>query len=586
MEEEWSLTPPESSSSDEWSTTPPETTAVVEPSEGSLKKVADVTVESIKRNFLPQSGKVDQNLLDPIFGRSKAVAGDIYNNLKEQLMDTKSIKNFINKASDKPQIQYNQQVNDALTNVNPGLGMAHRIIGSVSQKELAKQGVSIGIDMAAGAVADAAIGVGSLQARIAQMNGSAERNLERKVVDEFRKAVRIKLPKNPNASDITKANSNIFSGIKNLFKNRDQVMNFTNEDGIVENRLPKNLYEVSQAVQNAKQLAYQNYSSLSKESQQFISGDEIGNFLRDELKDKIYQSPNFDGARRHIETLIKGYKGKKFDFSTSERIVSELVKGTFSGLKGSGEARLIAEVDGKLGKFLVEKIDDTVSKIPNQYSSFRNDYRVLRKLENDVTRAANSALPRSEVGHFGEYLQLFSVRDIVEGIGQTVSGNPGHGIRNVIKGLGAEALVRGVRAKNDPNRIIANAFSKYEEGLNQHVAETGMEQIYKSVKSFFNEEGKLKSNLLKPKEEVPSVISYINKANEKVYTKLQPGEFSVLKDEVKNIPKAARGESQIHLDAITERLKTSGSREVSRDEFIQGHSQASKIFNKLPRKAN
>lgn len=78
-----------------------------------------------------------------------------------------------------------------------------------------------------------------------------------------------------------------------------------------------------------------------------------------------------------------------------------------------------------------------------------------------------------------------------------------------------------------------------------------------------------------------SVISYINKDGEKVFTRLTPKELSVIKNEIKNIPQAEKGVSQIHLDAITPRQIEAGGKEVSRAEFIQGHPQAKNVFENV-----
>lgn len=84
-------------------------------------------------------------------------------------------------------------------------------------------------------------------------------------------------------------------------------------------------------------------------------------------------------------------------------------------------------------------------------------------------------------------------------------------------------------------------------------------------------------------QEAGSVISYI-KNGKKVFTKLTPAELNILKDEVANIPKAAKGVSQIHLDAITPNLKKAGT-EISRAEFISGHPQVASVFKTASEKA-
>lgn len=74
-----------------------------------------------------------------------------------------------------------------------------------------------------------------------------------------------------------------------------------------------------------------------------------------------------------------------------------------------------------------------------------------------------------------------------------------------------------------------------------------------------------------------SVISYVNAKGEKIITRLTKKELEILSDEIRTIPQAPKGESQIHLDADTPTLREVG-KEVSREEFIAGHSQAKDVF--------
>lgn len=89
-----------------------------------------------------------------------------------------------------------------------------------------------------------------------------------------------------------------------------------------------------------------------------------------------------------------------------------------------------------------------------------------------------------------------------------------------------------------------------------------------------------------PKEplDATSVASYIDKNGVKVTTRLSKRELEVLADEIRTIPVAKDGNSQIHLDAETpvlkDAVKDGTAREVSRDEFIAGHPQAKEVFDK------
>lgn len=76
-----------------------------------------------------------------------------------------------------------------------------------------------------------------------------------------------------------------------------------------------------------------------------------------------------------------------------------------------------------------------------------------------------------------------------------------------------------------------------------------------------------------------SVISYVDKSGKKVFTRLTKDELKFLTNEVKNIPRQPEGESQVHLDAITPNLLKHG-KEITREEFVKGHSQVKVLFEK------
>jgi len=81
-------------------------------------------------------------------------------------------------------------------------------------------------------------------------------------------------------------------------------------------------------------------------------------------------------------------------------------------------------------------------------------------------------------------------------------------------------------------------------------------------------------------EAADSVISYITKDGEKVFTRLTPDELTALKDELKAIPASSANESQIHLDANPKRV-AEVAREVDRTTFISNHAQARKAFESV-----
>lgn len=68
--------------------------------------------------------------------------------------------------------------------------------------------------------------------------------------------------------------------------------------------------------------------------------------------------------------------------------------------------------------------------------------------------------------------------------------------------------------------------------------------------------------------EAPSVLSFFHPEQGKVFVRINNRELDNLIDEAKNIPEAAMGRAQVHLDAFTDAMKGAG-REVSREEFAK-----------------
>lgn len=126
-----------------------------------------------------------------------------------------------------------------------------------------------------------------------------------------------------------------------------------------------------------------------------------------------------------------------------------------------------------------------------------------------------------------------------------------------------------MRTGKVPNVEIINDYFIKQGGINDTTAPQVPEQ---------GQAGKAEE-VFEQRAEATSVVSYV-KDGKKYYTKLTPKELEFLKDEVRNIPQGKGGESQIHLDANTESLKRQGV-EISRGEFIRGHSQAKGIFKSV-----
>lgn len=76
-----------------------------------------------------------------------------------------------------------------------------------------------------------------------------------------------------------------------------------------------------------------------------------------------------------------------------------------------------------------------------------------------------------------------------------------------------------------------------------------------------------------------SLLTFVNDAGEKLYMPLTRGELHNLEDEIRTIPSARPGKSQVHLDANIPAVKAIG-REVSREEFLRVVPDADQILKR------
>lgn len=194
-------------------------------------------------------------------------------------------------------------------------------------------------------------------------------------------------------------------------------------------------------------------------------------------------------------------------------------------------------------------------------------------------------------------------KDALDGFTETTSKPPTPEEENAI----LEALSRGATKDDiveelgkakladslEPKPRLAEVVDQIEgEGVKLDLEQTqkaktlleegkGVEEI--KTELLTPESEKVKFNKEKEPLTASSYASYIDNDGNKVVTRLSDRELEVLADEIRTIPTAKDGNSQIHLDARTpvlEEMVNNGEvKMLNRDEFVSGHPQAKEVFN-------
>ncbi len=291
-------------------------------------------------------------------------------------------------------------------------------------------------------------------------------------------------------------------------------------------------------------------------------------FIKQYGPGKVNNSNSFLNARKALDNL-SSWDSSKTDISN---VISRSLRNVYDD---AGKAQIpgLKEIDAKYAPE-VKELRQLKKDYLNPDGTLKDS--ALNKIANATGKGKDAQLARLEKlspGITDKIQHLKAVEDIQNtmehhkvgayakgaGLGYIASGGNPLGILGGIILSDPSNAVSILRALGVAKDKIAMLTKSMTSTTDKNVIPKSLEQGGGSVK------------------DAPSVISYIDKNGDKVYTRLTKGELAGLKDEVANIPEAKNGESQIHLDADTQALKDSG-KELSREEFIKGHSQAGKIL--------
>ena len=264
-------------------------------------------------------------------------------------------------------------------------------------------------------------------------------------------------------------------------------------------KLPSNLNEFSQAIEQTKKAVFEEYNALTKKSgsADFIAGGERGQDifstkvgfgkiipeLEKAANDKVlnlYEPATADYARKMAERY------KDVGSLTTEE-AEELIAKFNVDLKnfyknpsyGSGTK---VGIDAMVANNIRKSLDDTIMKATGEeYQKLKNVYGALSTIEKDVMHRAVVDARKNNKGLI-DLTNIFSYGDIATGL---LTGQP----TIVGKGLLQRGIAAFYKLKNDPNQIIKGMFKDVEKSLKKDVkVETPISE--KGINRIFPQEGK------------------------------------------------------------------------------------------------
>lgn len=258
-----------------------------------------------------------------------------------------------------------------------------------------------------------------------------------KLVDSINKAIKpsTKSMKTPGYND---------AAIK-AFKVLDD--NKTAFNGEIRN--PQTVSETFEALKNAKQAIYSRYDDIAKQSGEMgakFTPDKTMADVSNWIKSTGYSSDIKDYAAKRIQDLgdLNG---------ASPALVQDRIKELNSGIKffTSGSEKMKNQIDASIASRLRQQLDDIIFNTTGQpYQQIKNQYQVLKVVEDDIARTAANLARRGEKG-------FFDVTDIITGADLTtgvLTGNPA----SVISGATGRTIKEYMKYLNNPDTNIKKVF--------------------------------------------------------------------------------------------------------------------------------
>lgn len=257
-----------------------------------------------------------------------------------------------------------------------------------------------------------------------------------------------------------------------IIENKNSLQ-LTDEFGDLTNKLPENLHQFSQAIDQTKRGIFDRYNQMAKNAGQtgtIIDLNPIAKELNSVANNKVLMdiSPStVKYARERIKSL-----GKRGSYTVEE--AQEAIQYLNSGLDAfyknpSFDTASKAYIDSLIANRMRKGLDGVIENaVGTGYQELKNQYGALKSIERDVNRRAVVDARKNNKGLI-DFSDIFSGSEVVRGI---VSMNPA----SVGAGVAARGIARLYKMRNDPNRVIKKMFETVENPP-QSVSGTGVGMV-------------------------------------------------------------------------------------------------------------
>lgn len=315
----------------------------------------------------------------------------------------------------------------------------------------------------------------------------SEEAVQKNVVSLFEKSIK------PTAQKTTalkeRYDSNILNALKTIKANSSQL-NIEDATGeIITGRTPQTLNELSQGLDQTKDIVFKQYDALAKQAG--TAGAQIdANPIASEL-DKVAQSTALQLKNPELIKYAEDWatrlrKFNKLDTETTQEVV-KLFNNDLKAFYANPSYELASKlaIDAGIANNFRIALDKAIEGATgSQYQALKNQYAALKAIEKDVVRASLRDARKNTKGLL-DYTDMFTGGQMLSGL---LSLNPAMFTKGAIE----RGIKEYIKFLNDPNRAVGNMFDKLEIDTSKTFSPTS--ELGKLIKN---------SNVSSPRTVVP-----------------------------------------------------------------------------------
>ena len=279
------------------------------------------------------------------------------------------------------------------------------------------------------------------------------------VQEKFTKGVRPTVVGQRTEAQIRKYQDNTVKALETIVKNKDQIK-IIDEFGETTGKLPQNLREFNQGIEQGKKLIYNKYNELAK-----ASGEKGGQVNLNSIADELDNIAN-DPVIKDLDPSVASYASSRaqalrargmYDVETGQRAIEALNADLQSFYKNpTFKDANAAAVDALIANKLRTGLDDVITSTEGVgYRQLRSQYGALKTIEKDVAHRMIIDARKNYKG-LVDYSDIFSAGDVVRGI---TSLDPG----SFVAGIAQKTIASYFKHLNNPNRAIKQLFEAADD---------------------------------------------------------------------------------------------------------------------------